>query len=471
MWGSTVTLAAVACGYLLARALPSSGARPPCRWLAAALAPGLGLGAVSFGLFWLYHLRLDRRVLGAFLALAAAAALARVLRRRRSRGPIDSAGGSFAAGGPLAWVSAGLVGITVLMLGFQAAAQFEKHPLGTFDAKAIWNLHAAFLYRAETGHQELFQSLRVGNPAYPLLLPGAVAGQFLLRGSDDPAIPQATTVVLLAGLALVVGLATARLGARRLALPAVLLVLSTPAVSRFAFSQCADLPVAYLLLASAFGLAVQLDRREQTADFPPLLTGCFLGMLAWTKDEGMVLAAILVGVFAPLYWISGRRAGGRRRWLALAAGALPFLVSWATFKFRWAPVSHRGGYLGDMWAKLADPERWSEIAGQLLCRLDPFCAPERWGALGVFLLAGSVLVLITRGALTLRTAYLGLAFAAALGAYVGFYLFTPLTLRYHLESSLDRLLLQIFPLCVVWVCAALGSARGDPSRAAPERPA
>ncbi len=422
---------------------------------ALALAPGLAAGALSLTFFFLLHFGLDRRALGGILA-ALLAALAAAWHRRTA--PAAPAPAPEARRAPrwqlLLWIL--LLSISLYVLAGRCWGELQKNPLGSHDAVAIWNARAALLFRAESDHQEIFRRIERGHIEYPLLLPGSIAAQYVLRGAEDPAIPQTMGVAFLGGLALLIYLGVERLGARRMALPAVVTALSVPAISRFSFTQCADLPVAYLALAAAAGLRSQLPAPRQHPGqraLPPSLAGFFVGLLAWTKDEGTVLAAIFLGVFLLLHVGSlGRpdpRTLGR-----IAVGGLPCLVALALFKTLWGSGHATRAFLSDIPLRLREADRWQTIAEGLLCQVSPWCRADLWGILWPLLAAGLLLALL-RGSQDLRHWYLLSAFAAALIAYLGFYLITPHPVAWHVEKSLDRLLLQLFPLLLVWVFGAI----------------
>ncbi len=112
--------------------------------------------------------------------------------------------------------------------------------------------------------------------------------------------------------------AVVRCAAPSVALASVALVLSTPMVWRWAFAQSADVPLAYLTFAAAAGLTDLVFGSHQGQQkiggtggkgrtVPPWLTGFFLGLMVWTKNEGMVFSLILIVVFAAGAWIRRRR--------------------------------------------------------------------------------------------------------------------------------------------------------------------
>ena len=68
---------------------------------------------------------------------------------------------------------------------FSLAQHVKALPLGAWDAWAVWNFHARFLYRGGSGAWlKMFEAATVGSNAdYPLLLPGLVSGAWTLMGA------------------------------------------------------------------------------------------------------------------------------------------------------------------------------------------------------------------------------------------------------------------------------------------------
>jgi len=474
MLGIFVTAFVVGVGFLIALGMLAGDARSFAMvWpRAMAFAPGIGMGWTSLALFFALHFGLGRSILWLLVPLPAAVSvawLAKSSRRRAAAAPrnerIVSEGRAAAL--PRAILPKTLVtvswmlaaGLLYVMLGHAWVAH-QINPLGTFDGVAIWNAHAAFLYRPAAGFQELFRTLEQGHPEYPLLLPGAIAGQFVFLGQEDPIIPQMTAMAFFLGLTMMIWHSVAALGSKAMALPAALVVLSTPAVSNFSFSQSADLPVAYFALGAAFGLCSQLPGggRLGAKPVPSFLAGLFVGFLAWTKNEGVILALLILAVFLLTYPRSRPRCRRvRRSWrmaVAVAAGVLPAFLALVVFRVFWASTREAQAFLGGIAERAMEHDRWLAIAHAFKCRLNPFCEPDEWGFFWVLCFTGGLLIL-WRGTQSLRHTFLISFFLLSLMVYLSFYLITPHDVEWHLRSSVDRLLLQLAPLLAVWVFAAI----------------
>ncbi len=479
-----LTLAATAFLYALIR-VPGWCRGERLAW-ALAWAPALAFGVPSVALFaarWCGFSGWGSWVLVALPLLALLAFAAR-WRGADVRGsgeadelPATRSRGERARAAPLIRVAgAGLLLVTVVLLGNSFRTWRTAQPEGMWDAVAIWNSGARFLARAVPERlPELIGAQQEGHPQYPLFLGAAVAAQFELGRTETTAIPLGMSLVFLFGLGAAAHLLVRLAGALLFATPAVLLVMSTPIVWKWAFAQVADLPLAYLAVAAALPLVLALERPRAAFEGggpPPVLAGFVLGLLPWTKDEGTVLALVLVAVTVWVARPSGEARASRRclrsppalvrRAGPFALGALPGCAAMLIFKLAWAPErppQERFLSGGDKLGQLADPERWRIVAGEALRLLDPRSGAPLFGfawpllAVGLLFWAGRLRRRRSPGALLL----LGTA-AVTFAGYIAAFLLSPYDLSWHVGSSMDRLLLQLLPLAAAGVFSLAGSS-------------
>ncbi len=447
---------------------------------ALAAAPGVGFGLLSaVFFFWVFAGmpppgRLTLTALTGVLALALIAPV-----YQRPGGPQGPLGREH-----LGWRSLwqGTVGSRVALVAVLAIAAVafglllwtfpqvtKTQPYGGWDAKAIWNVRALFLYRADGDLGEIFPRLKHGHPDYPLLLPASLAGQYCLAGGEHLAIPAFTSLLFTLGASAALFLAAARFASPAVACAAVAVYLVTPAVWRWAAAQYADIPLSYFLLMAVLTLSSQLDR-DRGGRLPPVLAGLFLSFLAWTKNEGTVQAGLLAAAFAVLY--AGARRPAAERWrrpLWIAAGALPVAVALTLFKVFWSPVNETARFLGGGLEKFLTLERWLTIVSAYWRQLVPMSGAARWGLLWAALALCALAFRRHRAAggrpLRLFDATLVLCMGLSVMAYV----MTPDGVQWHLSTSLTRLLLQLTPLAMVWAVA--GAGRGRPEGARTEQDA
>ena len=430
-------------------------------WLASGLGPIVGFGGLSWLAFG------TRLVTGTTLSVATALTVFVVVvifafmagaRRRQSmvRHADDVTGedGDHVDRKPHRRSRITLVA-TSLVLAASGAVFFlwsDARPDGEWDAMAIWNTRARFLHRAPADGERLAE-YSIGHPDYPLLLPASVATQFDWRGDEAVAIPQTTALCFYLALgALVFGGLRSHVRSSAIAAGFALWVVATPLVIRVAQSQVADVPLALAFLAATLGIISRLDDREP---WPASLVGFLVGMTAWTKNEGIPLALIL-GVGIVLF--VGRRRRIREGLRLLTGAALP-LLALVVFKAMWPPTNDMVRDIeGRFLDHLLDPDRWSVTARGAWRQIAPMSGFDNW-ALAWPVLAGLAIV----GLFRRRRSSLGTRFATVVCLTAGFawwmvYVLTPRDQTWHVETSMHRLMLQLFPVFVV-TAALRGFAR------------
>lgn len=319
------------------------------------------------------------------------------------------------------------------------------NPHGSFDAYAIWNLRARFIFRAG-------EDWRIGlSPAlnwkhhvdYPMLTSANVARAWQILRQETTRVPIVqsglfTTSLLglvLAALFTFRGLGQAALGSISL--------LAIPWITYFAPSQNAETALAYFYL-SVCALLV-LYARYRRANFL-VLAGLMAGLSTWVKNEGLVfLLATAIGVMVLVYEPKLVVRSLLRRFLPFLIGALPPLTISLFYKFSMTPPNDLfdNQTMQIILVRIFDPTRWAAIfssLGKLAWNMGEWQQP---------LLLGMIALLIIfwprrrPGKLGLRVPLLVL-FLTAMG-YFMVYLITPHPLEWHLHYSADRLLFHLLP--------------------------
>lgn len=455
-WAWAVVLPPVL-GAAIARAVLGRSAP---RLLIAAAGVGLGHGLTS-ALFFLCLLigggASPPLIVALELSVLAAAAWA--IARRGSadgcwsitRGPLESAD---------RWGLRGAAFVVAACVAHLVIA-FALSPHGGWDAWAIWNLKARFL--ARDGFEDLFApELWSSHPDYPLLLSSSVARAWVILRGESILVPMAVAAgfwaalvaFLFSGLLLLRGTTSAAVG--------VAVLLSASSLTTHTASQVADIPVASLLLGSLVLAAAGIRSSPSTSWRPLALAGAHAGLTAWTKNEGalMVLALALVAIVSVRWW---RAEFDRRTCMGAVAGALAPLLVVAAFKLQ-SPATNDVLAAQDMvtsWERLSDGGRWCTIALDLAARSVTF---GDWPWPTPLLLCAAVLLSrVDRTELPLSVA--GAVALVLIGSGFFFvYLLTPYDLEWHLDSSANRLILQLWPATVFLSLLALAGARSPRSR-------
>jgi hypothetical protein len=439
-------------GVLVARYLLVRHPSSPSVWVTAgALGPAVGFGGLSLGYFaWRFagFSPVGFRPVGwvVLMIVIAGGGILAWRARRSIKGPaLDRTD----------LLCLGLIGAAVAVSIAAFVLYARQTPHGSYDAVAIWTSRARLLHRG-TDLPAMLSSLRYAHPDYPLLLPGSLAAQFALAGSESRAIAQATGALFtLAAAGAVFASVRSFGGARHWAVLGGALALTTPAFLLWGSAQCADLPLAYVLLLAATALAAQTTD-DPALPIPPPVAGFLLGLLAWTKNEGMVLTLVLlvvVGVFAV---VQRRRQTAPLRVLS---GALPLWLAVLLFRWVWAPRTDLHHFGADLWSRLLEPERWLFVAAAFRDRLDPRVGFEGWGI--VWPIAGLALLVWALGGRRTEDPLRFMLWCLPLcwGAWFLVFVGTPLDLAWHVRTALDRLILQLLPLTLAAGFAAAASTR------------
>jgi hypothetical protein len=368
--------------------------------------------------------------------------IARGTRRRCSLGP----GSDFTAESRLRWVLLATF-LAVFAFAFAKLVLLTlNNPHGDWDAWAIWNMRARFLFEAGEYWRDAFSNLLDrSNPDYPLLIPTAIAGCWTYVGYETLFSP-----ALIAGLfavgttGLLVGALLLLRGQSQAFLAGIILT-STPFFIRHAASQYADVPLGYFFLATFVLLALH-DGLSKSDDNFLILAGVTAGLSAWTKNEGL----LFLGAIASARLLAVAPAEGLRcyfrQMLSFAKGLIPVGLVILYFKVALAPSSYltaRQGS-GTIVEKFFDPSRHFQVWKTLVSRVIEF---GNWSisvplilALYLLLLGGKVSEKEKPGVIAA-----GVTLSLLLLGYSVIFVITPLDLAFHLSTSVDRLLLQLWP--------------------------
>ncbi|MGD0134471.1 MAG: hypothetical protein ABSE57_20675, partial [Bryobacteraceae bacterium] len=422
----------------------------------AALGTGVGMGLTSilFLLLDVSGVASPAVILGADVVLVGV--LAWQWQRTRASG-IESTSDRTTSGFRWTWLLALAFGVALLMSGIRLVQMAAALPVGEWDAWALWNLRAKFLAGPSGAWRyALSPLLKNSHPDYPLLLPAFVARVWKAGGTMDAIVPIITALLFFAALIALLVSVIALLRGVASALLAGLVILSTTSLLTWAPSQYADIPLAFYYLAAIALLFLEASQTEGVSHregasqaegerWTLLWAGLCTGSAAWTKNEGIAfLASIAVVFLAFTFWQRRSTAAlFRSRWLL--AGAVPGILLTLWLKFFLAPavdplVTQGASGL----ARLADPSRYAQVANGFFSNL-----LNLGSGVSHPLILLAILAILVRWKIEERyqqpsliaTAVLLLVFLS----YCLVYLITPYGLAWQVQSSFDRLLLQIWP--------------------------
>jgi hypothetical protein len=421
-------------------------------WLfALPLAAPLAVGSSSVVWWGLMQLRVEsQRGLIAADAGIWLAVISVLLLRRAGATP-TTAGAAAVAPGRTPWIVL-TVGATAFGLGTIAfVADTAVMPHGDWDAWAIWNLRARFLYR---GYPDYWRDgfspmLAWSHVDYPLLIPLAVAREWTFLGRESTAVPAAFAALFAFSTVLGAAGSVGRARSSTYGWLTAVAILACPAFVEYSSSQGADVPLAFFILATFVWMFRAVESPSTRSAW--LLAGASAGLAAWTKNEGALFLVVCVTVLAIRSSGVGDRAGlrgvGLRGVGLLLVGALPMIAALVALK-----------------ALARDNDLLQAQSAQSL--LTAFGSVDRvttvvagigralWsgGATGVGVLpivaAFMFVVGVERPANPVPCMAL-VTLALLIAGYMCVFAMTPHDLAWQMTTSLDRVMLHAFPT-LVW---------------------
>ena len=338
----------------------------------------------------------------------------------------------------------GAAAIFVGIIAFYYLIIFARlAPHGDYDAQAIWNLRARFIYRSGDAWENAFSPLinRNFHMDYPLLIPMNVVGGWNTLGGEVLRVPAALSMLFLFGMAGILYSTVACLRSGSQAAIATIVLLATPGLLLFSTFQTADIPLTYFFLASASLFALAANENNQSLLF---LSGMMAGLAAWTKNEGVpfvVLMMLFTGVVFKL-------RQSRSHILSLLAGtAFPLFIVFL-FKTRISVNNDlfTNNGLAEMIGKVLDPTRYLQIITHLTTELIHL---GNWpiSILVILLIYGWIVGIRKPDNLAERA--LWIVPVSQFVIYMLVYVVTPHDLQWHMNYSMSRLLIHLFPLALL----------------------
>lgn len=200
----------------------------------------------------------------------------------------------------------------------------KMHPWGEWDAWAMWNLKTKLLFLSDTSWVRNLHDIHWHtHPDYPLFLPFMNIWILTLMKEYSTFVPLITTTLftLMTGMLLYSGLKF--FIKKELALISSCLILSHPYYIFLATAQYADILLSFYLLASIITLLLTL--REDQGRLA-LLSGSFIGFMPFIKNEGIVMALIIISLTCFYIYLQNRRQG-KSKFHLISMLLIGFLVS------------------------------------------------------------------------------------------------------------------------------------------------
>jgi hypothetical protein len=241
----------------------------------------------------------------------------------------------------------------------------------------------------------------------------------------------------------VLALTLQELRSRMVGIAMCLTLLGTPSYLYWAATHYADIPLSFFFLGTLALIAIHCESVPESRDRRLLaLAGFLAGCAGWTKNEGILfLIAVAIALLSPVLHYG---SDALTRLKAFGSGAaLPVLVILA-FKLTSNVSNYVVAYNEGKFQKMFDLDRhymiWDYLAKNIFSfgawSISPFIP-----LIAFILLTGVHRSIFANYEWRIIVTILVIVCAG----YYLVYLTTPLDLKWHLESSLDRLLLQLWP--------------------------
>ena len=313
-----------------------------------------------------------------------------------------------------------ILGIFLLVYGSYPLA--VKH--GGWDAWAFWNLHAKYL-ADPLNWRKLFTNKVGDHPDYPLLLPGVSA--FFIRltgGYGYTIIPFIFSFSIMLFIPVLIYLENLEKNIIVAGLVLLFFATNTFYLSN-GVAQYADIPLAFFFLCALICVNHVPENKTNV-----IITAACLGCCMWTKNEGLILAAIFILFHARTLFLGGNAL------YFISALAVPVIVL-MVFKIFYAPNNDMFSAQGrDTFSQVFMTDRY-----KLIYKYFSMALNEKFYFVKVAFFSYLALCIIERQWPGKQM----LMLIDCMAAYMMVYVLSVEYLEWHLVTSIDRLMLQLMP--------------------------
>ncbi len=309
---------------------------------------------------------------------------------------------------------------------------------GGWDAFAIWNSHSKFLANSELWGNMLDPALKWSHNEYPLLFPSFTAMFWRLTDTCNPIIPVINSLIFFITLLSILYKSVSGKVGKILSLVAIILIITNTDIIIKISSQYADSVVALFYLITLF-LLYKL-KNEDKKSF--ILIGIVASLNCWIKNEGFVFF-VLVSIVLFINNIKNIRV-----FLNYCYGAVPLFLLHLSYGYFYTEKSDLSTTSYDqLLLYIKDPLRYEIILKKLESLINfefaliPIC---------VFI---CLLFLKRKAIKELPLLIIGAIFIA----YCTFFVITPFDINWHLDTALDRLILQCYPSILMITAVVVNS--------------
>ena len=368
----------------------------------------------------------------------------------------------------------------LVLSGLTIASLILKFPNGVSDAVAVWNIHAKFLAAPMAGQwRGIYDEVLVhAHRDYPFLTPAFIAQTWVWMGATSSVLPPCL-VAFVFSLAMP-SLLFVALSLFRSTIMGVLTVgflLVSPIFLGSAFLQYSDIPVGFFfLLTTVLLIHAETLGGLSNADIPHrglyALAGFSAACATLTKNEGLLFFLVFVAAWVLQVLLRRKLKQEFKKGLVFLAAAGLFLVPLGFHK-AFAPRNELMATQNTKtFPKIIQASRHEAI---LTCFVENISDAKTLSVLGGkpasrWPLACGVLFLLLVGVdeRLLKKASVSFVWSVALFLCTGYYfvyLMSPFDLKWHVTSSMERLLAQVLPLVLLAIGLSLRRIEARPTKA------
>jgi len=318
---------------------------------------------------------------------------------------------------------------------------FHGSKYGDFDAWALWNTHAKFLYHPTTWTRMFEDPTIMSHADYPLMLPSLVAFFWKMVNNTSFIVPILLSFSIIATIPLLLYYALkAEFKNRFYAYFGLLMLVADYHFQLLNSAQCADTLLSLFIL-SAFIIHHYLKQSNFTN--AAYVLGFICASCTWIKNEGELFFV----VFTVIFFISNYKNTPYIK-KYLAGSILPIIVI-ISFKEFFSPVNDliatNNNRIPKLIHDIKDGSRYITIVKMYATTLiDNF-----WMAVILFL----YMMLVNRG---FFKSFAPVIFYLMFLGFTIIYLTTPYDLSWHIYTSFYRLLYQVYPSLIYTAIISVG---------------
>ena len=321
--------------------------------------------------------------------------------------------------------------------------EFWANPHGRWDAWSMWNTKARYLFLGGEHWDSVF-SEHNRHPDYPLLIPSLVARSWKFYGHNTQLLPATIAIAFTFATVMLLYSSLSVLKSRTQGILGGVVLLGTPFFIVDGAGLCADVPLAFFILCVCVLFCLSARFSDNYGYY--ILAGIAMGCAAWTKNEGLLFIALTL--LCHLVITVGKN--GFRAYLReiayLGAGFVPLFVIVVVVKLKYSSPNDliSAQNMSFLFSTITDSSRYFFIAATFYSRmmyLGKIFFPVPIILILYLLFIGTDIKREYREKLILLITILFLM----LCGYALIYLGTPYDLEFHLRTSLDRLLIHVWP--------------------------